>query len=644
MGRHLESGIRNGRSMTKQVNRRTFLQRTAVGGAAAAGLAGIRPTTGCAAEPVHADSTPAARGRGTNAPAMLLQGTASLCRPLPGRSQLGFRIGLARTRTTVYPLDSMDFVMMDLERPDGRSRHAHWCVGDLTGRMLEFLSCSDGMGGQGESRVDELFERILKQRRPSGLIGRYGVGAGGMSPATSPPEDDPLQIACIGRHNCGLLRYFELTNDARALEAAVGLGDRLWTVRDAWNKLLQPNHYPCPVTWITEFLARLYMATGEQRWLDFCGMIRDRFTSEPNGHAHFLMTTLRGLQLMALATGDRTWNEKPERIRRLIIERHFELPDGCTPESFPTSPRNEGCSIADWLMLNLNAGLLGEDTAYEKAERIFWNALAFNQWINGSFGHRELIGNGYGVRDMSEAWWCCVHHAGMAMCELARHVVTYRDGAIRVNFLMPGQYTVALPGGNSATVTIDTAYPARAEATITADHVPAGMALTVRVPACVRKPELRETRSGENLTVTLRGELGHRIEDCRPGIILTYGPLVLVPGTGLPASSSTVDPSGVPPGYVPQALPPGTASIKLGSPVGTEGYVDLPTCPGTNPLPVWSYFDEGPGAPMWVDGASVEARLKYADGAEHPTRFTPMCYNTSNLSLFDTPIMFRDVQ
>ena len=58
--------------------------------------------------------------------------------------------------------------------------------------------------------------------------------------------------------------------------------------------------------------------------------------------------TLRGLQLAALFTGDLSWNEKPEQIRRLIIERRFEMPDGCTPESFPRSARNEGCSIADW--------------------------------------------------------------------------------------------------------------------------------------------------------------------------------------------------------------------------------------------------------------------------------------------------------
>ena len=70
-------------------------------------------------------------------PKWLLKGTASLCRPSLAPSQLSFRIGLARTRTSSYPLDSMDFIMIDLERPPGCSRHAYWCTGDLTGRLLD---------------------------------------------------------------------------------------------------------------------------------------------------------------------------------------------------------------------------------------------------------------------------------------------------------------------------------------------------------------------------------------------------------------------------------------------------------------------------------------------------------------------------
>ena len=197
-------------------------------------------------------------------------------------------------------------------------------------RTLEFLSCAEGIDGKNDPRLDDLFDRILKQRRPSGLIGRYGS----MSPAETPPENDPLVSACIGRHSCGLLRYYELTGDPRALEAAEGLGNCMWAARDAWRGYLGDKSGPSPYTWTTEFFARLYAATKEPRWLEFCAMLRDCIINEPSGHAHFLMTTLRGLQLMALYTGDLSWNTKPEHVRRLIIERQYEMADGCTPECF----------------------------------------------------------------------------------------------------------------------------------------------------------------------------------------------------------------------------------------------------------------------------------------------------------------------
>ena len=160
------------------------------------------------------------------------------------------------------------------------------------------------------------------------------------------------------------------------------MGNRLWNVRDNWRKLLTECQGRYFMAWVSEFFAQLYAATKEPRWMEFCGMIRDSLGVCDKGcHAHGFMSTLRGLQQMAMLTGDLSWNEKVEKNRRLIIERHYELPDGCAPEGFPNNGngRNEGCSIADWMMLNLNAGLLGAPDAYEKAERIFWNALSFNQ-------------------------------------------------------------------------------------------------------------------------------------------------------------------------------------------------------------------------------------------------------------------------
>ncbi len=572
-------------------------------------------------------------------PKMLLGGKVALSKPTLAPSQLSFRIGLARTRTAAYPLDSMDFILMDLERPDNRSRHAHWCVGDLSGRLLEFLSCSEGIDGVCDPRIDELFERILKQRRPSGVIGRYAP-----TTANQPPEDDPLQLACAGRLFSGLLRYHDLTDDPRALEAAVGLGERLWNVRDTWRSMLNGCQGHRIEAWVTESFARLYAAAKDSRWLEFCGVVRDSLgTCETFCHAHGFMSTLRGLQVAALVTGDTSWIEKVEQNRRLIIDRHFEMPDGCTPESFPNRPLNEGCSIADWLMLNLNAGLiLGDDDAYDKAERIFWNGLAFNQLITGSFGSRRLTANGYSATGLEEAWWCCVHNGGMAMSEMARHTVTFREGAIHVNFLFPGQFTVPIPGGDSVTVTIETNYPTSADATIAAQNVPPEMAVALRVPGCVQKPDMKEARSNKNVRVTLCGQLRHRIEDCRPGVIVTFGPLVLVPATwpwGATAQQGLGEAA-----FATAAIPAEVPTIHLNEPADAEGNVTLPRCPPDRPLPEWSYFDEGPGAPTWIEGAAVEVQLKFAANDVRTVRFTPMCYNTSNLSLFETPIVFRGVE
>lgn len=616
------------RNTKPTLSRRTFMKAAAV----ATGAAGLPMGISRAAE---SSATASAAGRSLT-PKMVLGGRAAVSRPMLDASQLSFRIGLARTRTASYPLDSMDFIMMDLERPDGRTRHAHWCVGDLSGRLLEFLSCAEGVDGQHDPRLDGLFERILKQRRPSGIIGRYAP-----TPANTSPEDDPLQVACAGRLFPALIRYFELTGDARAIEAASGLAERLWSVRDAWRNMLNGCAGHRIEAWVTEPFARLYGITKDPRWLDFCGMVRDSLgTCESFCHAHGLMSTLRGLQIAAMVTGENSWNEKPEQNRRLIIDRRLEMSDGCTPESLPHRDLNEGCSIADWLMLNLNAGLInGDDTAYEKAERIFWNALAFNQFVTGSFGSRRLAAGGYSATGLEEAWWCCVHNGGMAMSDYARHVVTFRDGAIRVNFLIPGRFEVPLPEGNWAVVTIATTYPTHAEATIEVEKLPAGRPVKVRVPGCVRRPEVKEVRTGEQLRVTLRGELGHRIERCGPGVILTYGPLVLVPATwpwGAAAQQGL--------GETAVSLPAGVPAIKLNKAADADGFVELPSCPGERPLPEWSYFDEGPGVPTWVEGAAVEVNLKFSEGDVRPARFTPMCYNTSNLSLFDTPIMFRGVE
>ncbi len=606
--------------MTDKISRRTFLEGTA---STASVLATGALATG---ESRAREAAPTRKGDGV-----------VFSRPHVKGSQVDFRLGLARGRSASYPMDSMDFIMMDLERPDGCSRHAHWCTGDLTGRLLEFLSCAEGVDGRSDPRLPEFFERILKQRRPSGLFGRYGD----IAASNIPPEDQFTG----GAHRLfsGLIRYYETSGDARALEAATGVAERLLTQKDKWHEHMEVTSGRVIQAWVTEPFARLFHLTGQTRYLDFVGMIAEHLgTCDVPCHSHGFLSTLRGLQVAATVTGDKAWNEKPELNRRMVIERKYEMPDGCVSEGFPSSVRNEGCSIADWMMLNLNAGRLSnDDAAYDRAERIFYNALAFNQWVTGGFGHRSLTRNGYGTDYLEESWWCCLHDAGMAMAEYTRHAVTFRDNTVCVNLLVPGTYVLKLPDGASPVVSIATDYPASASATVTVKGLPDAAGVKVRIPACVRRPQLSRTTADGTRTIALTGELGHTIEECNPGVMLLYGPLVLAPLTYRWDDTAPSQPGDatVPAGYIPKSLSPGTPSLALEQTADADGLLRF----GPAPLPDWSYFDEGPCSRCSVAGAPAQVSVRLSDGSKRSLRFSPLCYATSNLSVFETPVVFSEV-
>ncbi len=618
------------------INRRKFLQKSTLVGAATS-VATVLPVFTA----TEKKNTTLPTGSRSLVPKMMMNGTVSLSKPLLSPSQLSFRIELARIRMSSYPCNSMDFIMVDLEHPDNRYRKAHLANGDLTGRLLEFLCCSEGVDGKNDPRLDTLYERILKQRQPSGFIGRYPGGVGSMN-----PKDDPIQGDAASKNFHGLIRYYQLTGDPRALNTALGLAEVLYSVRDEWlREMKSENGFSDIITWVGEPFARLYGITKDQRWTEFCRMIRDniRPLEGRKTHSHGFLSTLRGLQVMTFVTGDPSWNRLPDLYQRIIIDEHMEKPDGNIPEFFPDSDRNEGCSIADWMMLNLNQGLInGDDFSYEKAERVFWNALAFNQLITGGFGHRGLAPNGYGVDSIQEAWWCCTQNSGMGMTEYARHTVIFRNNTIHVNFLTSGKFELLLPGDKSARITIQTTYPAKAEATIEAEDVPRDIELKIRVPSWVKNPQIDQNRSGNKIKATFTGDMGHRIEQVHRGVILTYGPLVLVPTRTVKVGSTSV-PDAIQ-GYDPEAMPPDIPRIKPDNLPDANGFIKFPLCPPERPLPPWNYWDEGPGSPTWVERAAVEAGLKFPDGKLVYTRFAPMCYNTSCLSLFETPVVFSGME
>ena len=551
-----------------------------------------------------------------------------LSTPHLGPSQLSFRIGLARRRLSAYPLDDINFIFNNIERPRMSRVMADWWTGDLSGRILEALSASDGVDGVHDARLTAIYERLLRNRQPKGYIGEFAA--------------DPVRQSADGFPNTvlnkilpGLVRYYRLTGDLRALDAAESEVNYLLRHKDAWMAYFKPDRPIDLYNWVADGIAQLYEITGDKRYEQALRETLARLGGIEYAHTHGAMTTLRAYQRMAHVTGDMSWNEKPELFRRRIAEKHYESVAGDIPEGFPMSPRNESCSTADWMQLNLWAGLLlsGEaaDSAYAKAEHIFWNALAYNQIVTGGFGHRQFLRRGYGTMEFQEAWWCCTENALLAMSEYARHCVTADDEEIRVNMLVPGVYDV-----DGASVQIASLWPGRAEARVSVRD-PRGRRVYVRRPEGV--VGWREERSEQpgGLQLHLTGRVGHTVEPWEDRFALKYGILILAPGNNTWVQrENALAGSTIPAGYEGASF--SSMDFRVELPAADEsGFYPL----NHLPLPNWIFYEESPDSRTSFENVSVTVPIVFDDGQRADVRFWPLCYFVSTLTFYALPLLFR---
>jgi DUF1680 family protein len=275
--------------------------------------------------------------------------------------------------------------------------------------------------------------------------------------------------------------------------------------------------------------------------------------------------------------------------------------DGAVPEFFPWSERNEGCSIADWLDLNLRLGrVTGEADYFETAERVWRNALYSNQAANGGFCHRSFSADRRGYTgEGAEAWWCCSYHGPRAYSRLPRYLYTWRDDAVRVQFIEPSTVDLRLAQG-AVRIAQETSYPGQGETTLHVAEAPAdGIRLQVRCPRwatvdrvllngestdhVVEDTYLRTSArlgAGDRLTVSLH--MGLRVEpgDAALGS-LWWGPLLMtceIPGgTACAVAVPPADSAGL--YHLPPLDPPDHAYAIPGTHfavIGTGNPVSLP--------------------------------------------------------------------
>ena len=98
---------------------------------------------------------------------------------------------------------------------------------------------------------------------------------------------------------------------------------------------------------------------------------------------------------LARVTGDKEYLKKAEDY--LAWCRENQTVSGGLPEEMPKSEQDEGCGLADWVVVNLMMfQLTGDDRYVGDAEHTLVNHFFMNQFRTGGFGHRsfsqEIVG------------------------------------------------------------------------------------------------------------------------------------------------------------------------------------------------------------------------------------------------------------
>jgi DUF1680 family protein len=468
--------------------------------------------------------------------------------------ELDARLSLALGRILSDPQFDDEFVLEDIVHKAGYNRQFEDWAGDISGRFIGCMALCRDKVPEALPRLHRMVETALTLQRPNGRIG-------------TDQADTELDVKVAwgqGRILVGLLEYHEAFPSEDVLRAAVRLGDYFVRTTVHWRRLAaEPSRLIVLYTQSLEAIMLLHEATSDARYLatarEIAAMLPDdiggtsgtitaEFAELGGHHSHGYMSTLIGLARYCATTAD---SESLERLRRIChqIGETMLLVDGTPPEIFPWSARDEGCSTADWLTLNLWMGrITGEAAWFEMAERVWRNALYGNQAHNGGFCHHHFGKRGFDGHG-NEAWWCCAYHGPRCLALIKRHLVTWDDDGLAVQFVEP--FTSDLDTAHGAVRLVqETAYPSDGKLSLWLEAGPSGgVPLRFRIPSWATARNVRlNTRAidheAHNGYLRLRSAMkpGDRLEfelDYGVRIVrhadgetsLWHGPLLLVQET-----------------------------------------------------------------------------------------------------------------
>ena len=329
-------------------------------------------------------------------------------------------------------------------------------------------------------------------------------------------EELSHELYNLGHMVEGAVAHWQATGKRNFLDIAIRYADCV--VREVGSGAGQarviPGHQIAEMA-----LAKLYLATGEKKYLDEAKFFLDERgktghndpynqshvpvleQDEAVGHAVRAAYMYAGMADVAALTGDQGYIDAIDRIWENIVSKKLYITGGIgatnNGEAFGEnyqlpnmSAYCETCAAIGNVYVNYRMFLLhGDSKYYDVLERTLYNGLISGVSLegNGFFYPNPLESIGQHQR---QAWFgcaCCPSNICRFIPSVPGYVYAVKDNALYVNLFMPNTMTQKL-GGKAVTLTQKTGYPYDGDIEITIDKtaLKKEMALKVRIPGWVR--------------------------------------------------------------------------------------------------------------------------------------------------------------
>jgi hypothetical protein len=344
-----------------------------------------------------------------------------------------------------------------------------------------------------KTKLDQAVTGLISTQTPDGYIGNYA-------------DDRRLASWDIwGRKYCmlGLLSYYDLTKDKNSLEAASKVADHLMKELQDRNVLLvkMGSHRGMAASSVLEPICQLYARTGDKKYLGFAQEIvrqwetpdgpqlisksnmpvSERFPKptvnwygwEQGQKAYEMMSCYEGLLELYRLTGKEEFKRAVERTWDSIRESEINVAGsgssmecwfhGEEHQTHPVYHYQETCVTATWVKLNQQLlRLTGEAKYADAIEQTYYNALLGSMNHDGSdwAKYTPLTGQRLeGGEQCGMGLNCCVASGPRGLFTLPLTAVMGYNNGVKVNFYVPGSYSVLTPGKQTIKVIQETDYP-----------------------------------------------------------------------------------------------------------------------------------------------------------------------------------------